>query len=67
MPDLPRTQSETVGFDEHEAFLCACKGEPYTYEEWRMQVARLRLELQDAEERMTRAHDHGVCLPGRFE
>lgn len=54
-------------FDEGDAFLCACKGEPYTVEEWAAEVHRLDDALNDASRRWQIAEKHGVCLPARFD
>jgi len=61
------TQAEHHGYDEDDAFLCACKGLPYTLEEWGREVDRLRAALSDALERLSKARAHGVCLPARFD
>lgn len=68
----PETESERDserpdGYDEDDAFLCACKGEPYTTAQWEAHVERLRAELADAQERCERAQADGVCLPERFD
>jgi hypothetical protein len=52
--------------DEGDAFLCACKGEPYTFSEWDAEVKRLRKALEDANRRRDRALVDGVCMPARF-
>ena len=62
------TRAEHHGYDEHDAFLCACKGLPYTLQEWEREVDRLRNKLDDARQRLQRARAHGgVCLPARFD
>jgi hypothetical protein len=54
-------------YNEDDAFLCACKNEPYTAEEWDTHVSRLRHQLADAESRWREAECDGVCLPERFQ
>lgn len=61
------TRAEQHRYDEHNACLCACKGEPYTLQEWEREVDRLRAALSDALKRLSKAHTHGVCLPARFD
>lgn len=62
-PDPAQSSSR---YDEHDAFLCACKGEPYTLEEWEAEVTRLETELVEAKRSRASAREHGVCLPSRF-
>lgn len=54
------------GYDEHDAFLCAAKGEPYTFAEWDYETKRLRKALEDAHRRRDIALVDGVCMPARF-
>ena len=53
--------------DECNAFICACKGEPYTLAEWDAEVVRLSDALIDAQARQHRARVERVCLPKRFD
>lgn len=62
-----RSGAEGPAWDEHDAYLCACKGVPYTLEEWGVEVERLMAALGDARQRRERARvEGGVCLPRRF-
>lgn len=74
--DLPPGESGPPGespasrmpaFDEHDAFLCACKGLPYTVAEWEAEVVRLEKSVADAQRRWRIAVERGVCLPARFD
>lgn len=64
---MPEQRGRPKNWDETDAFICACKGEPYTADEWRQRMNHLRGELEDAEARYAIALRDGVCMPGRFE
>lgn len=54
-------------YNEGDAFLCACKGEPYTLPEWVAECERLQARLLDACKRRDEAMRDGCCLPERFD
>jgi ligand-binding SRPBCC domain-containing protein len=56
----------TAQYDEHEAFVSACKGEPYAALEWKHEVKRLETELEEARMGHRIARERGVCLAARF-
>lgn len=70
-PTTSTTTTDTIGegatYDEIDALLCACKGEPYSLVEWEREVARLRAAVIDAERRLLRARKTGFCLPEGLE
>lgn len=66
-PDA-QPQQDATG-DDTMAFICACKGEPYTEAEWKQRVDQLKADLDDALDRLVRARTHpsGTCPPARFD
>lgn len=68
--DLERRAEAGVDPDDHDdvwAYVSACKGEPYTADEWDAHVTHLRAQLADAEDRWREAKRCGSCLAARFE
>jgi hypothetical protein len=58
--------SKPPDWDEDDAFLCACKGEPYTLDEWKLEAARREAEWREALAGVVYAEESGVCMPSRF-
>lgn len=52
--------------NEHDSFLSACKGEPYTPEEWEQRIAYLKAELREAKFGLKLAQHYGACPAARF-
>lgn len=52
--------------NEVDAFLSACKGEPYTPQEWEQHIAYLEAELREAKIGLRLAQHHDACPAARF-
>lgn len=61
------TEQPNACHDEFDAYLCASEGEPYTCEEWTLEIDRLVDALEDAKRRWKIAQECGVCLPAKFD
>lgn len=59
------TQSDYT-LNEHDAFLSAAKGEPYTPDEWEARIAGLEAELREAKIAVVMARHYGACPASRF-
>jgi hypothetical protein len=52
--------------NEDDAFISACKNEPYTPEEWAQRIEHLEAELREARLGLKIAQHYGACPAARF-